>query len=272
MKLHTSHLFLQILLLILHAGLSPAAEKVTICGTGDSQALLQILSKKFAEDHPDIIFNVPDSIGSGGGIRAVAKGKCDLARVSRPLLGSEIRFNLNYWIFARSPVVFVLHPEMKQPLNLTTRQIIDIFSGKVNRWEQLDGDSGKIFVVTREEQDSSRNMLGKYLPGFAGIYPFTGKIFYTTAETIAAIKKHRQTIGYLSLSAAKLNNLRPISIDGVAPTADNVRSGSYKPVTPFGLVWKESLSGKAKIFIDFLKSPTAQEVMNANGAFATTPL
>ncbi len=270
MKIDTGHLSLILFLILFSAESCLAAEQVSICGTGDSQLLLRVLGKKFEADHPDITINVPDSVGSGGGIRAVAKGRCDLARVARPLQEREKRFNLTYLLFARSPIAFVLHPTMKRPQNLTGKQIIDIYSGNLERWEQVGGDKGKIYVINREEGDSSRLILEKNLPGFFDIERFAGRVFYTTHEALEGIKSHRQTIAYLPLSLALTSNLPALSVDGIAPTPANVRSGAYKLVTPFGLAWKREPQSVVKTFVEYLKTPAAQAIMLEYGVFAAT--
>ncbi|QYZ67588.1 MAG: hypothetical protein OI74_15430 [Gammaproteobacteria bacterium (ex Lamellibrachia satsuma)] len=247
-----------------------AAEQVSICGTGDSQLLLRVLGKKFEADHPDITINVPDSVGSGGGIRAVVKGRCDLARVARPLQEREKHFKLTYWLFARSPIAFVLHPSMERPRNLTGKQINGIYSGNLERWDQAGGDKGKIYVINREEGDSSRHILEKNLPGFSDIERFSGRVFYTTHEALEGIKSHRQTIAYIPLSLALTSNLPLLSVDGIIPTTANVRSGAYKLVTPFGLAWKREPQGVVKTFLEYLKTPAAQAIMLEYGAIAVT--
>lgn len=270
MKIDTGHLSIILFLILFSAESCLAAEQVTICGTGDSQLLLRVLADKFETGHPDITITVPDSIGSGGGVRAVARGKCDLARVARPMLEREQRYNLTYWLFARSPVAFVLHPTMERPQSLTSGQIVDIFGGTINRWEQVSGDEGKIYVVNREEQDSSRSILEKHLAGFASIETFAGRVFYSTHEAAEGLKSHRQTIGYLPVSTATAAKLKLLKVDGVAPTPGNVRSGAYKLVTPLGLAWKGEIEGATKLFIDFLRSPAAQEAMIELGSIAVT--
>ncbi len=62
-----------------------ADQRVTICGTGDSQAMLRSLALAYEKQHPGVSIDVPDSNGSSGGIKATASGKCDLGRVARPL-------------------------------------------------------------------------------------------------------------------------------------------------------------------------------------------
>ena len=103
-----------------------AGEKIIIGGTGDSQELLRSLASAFEKSPGGGAIEVPDSIGSGGGIKALIAGKIDLARVARPLKEGEEKLGLVYLSFAMNPVVFVIHPGLTGIDSITTEQIIGI--------------------------------------------------------------------------------------------------------------------------------------------------
>ncbi|MFH0753684.1 MAG: substrate-binding domain-containing protein [Candidatus Omnitrophota bacterium] len=121
------------------ARVSAAQEAIVIAGTGDSQQLLRVLAGEFEKIRPGLQVVIPESIGSSGGVRAVAEGKCDLARVGRPLKEKEKAYNLNYKVFAHSPAVFVASADVSAIDNVTTQQVTDIFSGKITTWKELGG-------------------------------------------------------------------------------------------------------------------------------------
>ena len=75
--------------IILVSNLSFAEDKITISGTGDSQNLLRVLAQHFESAHQGTRIDVPDSTGSGGGVKATAMGKCNLGRVARPIKENE---------------------------------------------------------------------------------------------------------------------------------------------------------------------------------------
>ena len=80
-------------------GISAATEKIVIAGTGDSQSLLRVLAGDFEKSHPGTAIEIPDSIGSGGGIKATAMGKCDLGREARGIKDKEKKYGLKYRLF-----------------------------------------------------------------------------------------------------------------------------------------------------------------------------
>ncbi|RMG32595.1 MAG: phosphate ABC transporter substrate-binding protein, partial [Gammaproteobacteria bacterium] len=84
------------------------AESVLVVpGTGDAIAILRALASDFNALHRgDMRVDVPDSVGSSGGIRAVMRGEAELARTARPLKPQEKGAGLRAEPWATYPVVF----------------------------------------------------------------------------------------------------------------------------------------------------------------------
>ncbi len=246
---------------------------LTIEGTGDSQELLKVLGKKFEQLNPSIKIVIPNSVGSSGGIKKVINGNCKLGRVARALTKTE-KEKLNYIVFGFSPVVFVLNGNNNK-LNFTSKNIIDIFSGKIKKFDSIDNNKvkGKIYVIRREHGDSSLSIIESHFPGFKNISTHTnqntkhyvGKIVYTTDEAVKLLTRYKNTIGYLPLISTINSKLNIITIDNITSTSQNVISGKYKLVTPFGLVYKGELEELQKKFIDFLKTNKAKNIMKQYG-------
>ena len=260
-------LLLITVLLLSYQKQTSASENITICGTGNSMELLQLLGNKFTEDHPDIMITLPDNIGSRSGIRAVVMERCDFGSVTRPLLKNEVAYNLSSHIFAWTPVVFVTHPDMEAPRNLSKKDIINIFSGTTKKWEELGGSKGNIYLVNTEKQSGIRKALGKFLPEFNKLTTVPNSLRFSAQETMQAVRQHKQTIGYLPLTTALTSILNIMEVDDVFPTPTSTQSGHYTPVLPLTLVWKGLLTDTMKTFLDFLNSSTVQQLITQHGAF-----
>ncbi len=249
---------------------SPArSENLVIAGTGDSQAVLRKLAALFEEQNKGITVEVPDSIGSGGGIKAISRHEVGLARTARPLKEKERNEDLTEILFARSPVVFVASPGSVVN-NVSTQQVLDIFSGKIKNWNELGGPDHKLYPVDREQGDSSRKILSKHVPGFKEIQS-VGKVFYTTPETAEAIGLHEFTFGFVPLSVALEHKLHILSLDRQVATTENVKSGTYPLLTPFFLVQSKQSGPLARRFVDFVFSPEARDLMVDNGVYPVAP-
>lgn len=242
------------------------SRELVIPGTGDSQLLLRALARQYMASRPDVIVHIPDSIGSGGGIKAVINSTNELARVARAPKGRELIYNLQYEVFAHSPIVFAVNPSVKGITGLTYRQIVDIYSGRISTWDALGG-SGKIYVANREIGDSSRSVLAQKIPGFQEIRQFAGEIIYKTPDALLTVQTYANTIGYLPLAAIKETDLKILAVNGAMPSPEAVRANEYELAVPLGLVWKKKLSPLAADFVGFLASEEASSIMMEHGAF-----
>jgi len=234
--------------MILFGGEAGAVESLTIAGTGDSQSLLRTVATFFEKRFPQHKVSVPDSVGSGGGVDALILGKVSMARTARALTDEEINAGnhngdnqkIHQFLIAYSPVVFATHNKLSSISNLTSTQILQIYSGEVRDWNELRPLSQrtptkeKIYPINREEGDSSRTVLEQHIPEFE-LIDHHAKIFFTTPQTAAAIREHRQTIGFLPNSWAQQYQLTVLTIDGV-PLAES------KMVTPLYLVIRGALN------------------------------
>jgi len=243
-----------------------SAAKIVIGGTGDSQELLRALAAAFMKTQGGCKIEVPDSVGSSKGIKAVTSGQIDLARVARPLKEDEKKLGLTYLLFAKSPIVFAVHPSVEDINNITTEQILGIYSGKITDWSRLGAKAGKIYPLTREASDSSLSVLNIKLPGFADINNPTAKVVYTTPANVAALEGHQNTIGFVPLSAIVGTQLRILKVNGVYPSVENIHDGKYDIFVFFGIVYKEKPKELARKFIDFIYSKDGRKIITATGA------
>ncbi|UCH73875.1 MAG: substrate-binding domain-containing protein [Rhodospirillales bacterium] len=239
-----------------------ASEELTIVGTGDGIPILQSLGSAFSQMNPDVRVNVPPSIGSGGGIKAVGNEEFMLGRVARPIKGKESHFGLTYQPIAKVPVVFFVNPNVGVR-NLTADQIAGIYGGRITNWNEVGGPNMRIRVVRREDGDSSLGVLRKTFPGFKelAITP-KAKEALTTQENFELVERKGGTIGFGPYSGAVKSNVQILTVDGVAPTA-----AGYPSATVIALIYKEKYNkGAVNQFLGFATSPAAADaIRNANG-------
>jgi len=251
--------------LSLYAVAASSIERLVIPGTGDSQKLLREAVRLFEQENPGVFIAIPDSVGSLGGIKRVIDGHAPLARIARQLNDSEQASGLNTLVFAYTPVVFVANLPEQCVDNLSTSEIIDIYSGKITSWKWLGTCSDhKIYVANREDGDSARLLIEAKLPGFKDIQEFAGEIIYSTPEALHVIEDHPFTIGYLPLAMLKNTSLTQFSLNALHPTTENLVTNTYSLAIPLGFVWKDQPTGAYRQFVEFLFSAQGHELLRAH--------
>jgi phosphate transport system substrate-binding protein len=67
-------------------------------------------------------------------------------------------------------------------------------------------------------------------------------------------------IGYISTGSIN-DTIKPLSIDGVEPTAANILAGNYKIARPFIIVTMDDISPVMQDFLDFIMSSEGQDIV-----------
>lgn len=243
-------------------GVTPiSAEEINIVGTGAGMSLLEALGKAFSKNNPNIIVNVPKSIGSGGGVKAVGTDHAVIGRVSREIKDKEKKYHLTYLPFAKLPIVIVTH-EGVGIKNLSPQQICSIYAGEITNWKRVGGRDSDIRVVRREEGDSSLGVLVKSLPGFKDItITPRSKMSLTDQETCDTIQNRERTIGFGTYDNMKDIDVITLTIDGKAPT-----DADYPYCGTLALIFKEeNRVGSIAKFVDFVRSEAAHDVIKEAG-------
>ena len=91
----------------------------------------------------------------------------------------------------------------------------------------------------------------------------------STGDVITAVSQNPGAIGYASLASVK-NTVKAVSIDGVVPSEETIKDGSYVVQRPFVLVTKTDavLSEGAQKFFDYITSDEAVEIISSAGVVA----
>ncbi len=133
------------------------------------------------------------------------------------------------------------------------------------------GATGSITVVSREEGSGTRGafveLLGIEEKDAAGNKvdntTTAAEITNSTAVMLTTVAGNRNAIGYVSLGSLN-DTVQALTIDGVKPTAENVKNGSYKVSRPFNIVTKDNLSQAARDFVSYIQSADGQKIIEDN--------
>ena len=145
-------------------------------------------------------------------------------------------------------------------------------SGSANT-QAAGGASGAISVVTREDGSGTRSafieLFGVEAENEAGEKVDntiqTAEVTNSTSVMMTTVAGNTAAIGYVSLGYLDEKSVSAVKIDGVEPSADNVKNDTYKIKRPFNIATKDGLSDVAADFIKFIMSEQGQAVVEENG-------
>ena len=202
--------------------------------------------------------------GSGAGIEAVLAGTADIGLASRALKDEEKSNGAVENIVALDGVAVVVNPE-NGVTDLTVEQIAQIFTGEITNWSELGGADAEIAVFGREAGSGTRGAFEEIV-GVEDACTYTNE-YSSTGDVIGNVASNPNGIGYASLSAVD-DTVKAVAVNGVTPSEDTVKDGSYEIQRPFVMVTKEGtqLSEAAQAFLDFAMSADAAEIIAVAGA------
>lgn len=222
-------------------------------------------------EEPIVIF--VSTGGSGFGLKSALDGTFDFGMVSKTLKDEEKEQFADGSITQLGSDVLVIGVNSENPVaevkpDLTTEELVSIFSGEIKNWNELDPalPDRPIVVAVRDlgggaaEVFDNTIMKGTPISDEALQIPSMGAL-------AAKIMDNADTIGYVSSGLVNQNpdKIMPISVDGIAPTLENINSGAYKVGRPLLLVSKDTPDEREQKFLDYLLSEEGLQVVEELG-------
>ena len=209
---------------------------------------------------------VPKSIGSDGAIKAVTDGTIQLGLVSRPLKDEEKAKGLRLIPYAAIGIAFAVHPQVPET-DLSFADILAIHRGEKTAWS----DGKRILVLIRGMHDSSNLIWFSAIPGFEKVIQDAlaakrWQVMYHDIDMANSLRTKEGSFGHTDMTEIVINGgIKALSINGIAPTADNIKNGKYPWVKDLYFVYKGDLSEASREFVDFVRSPAGLAVIRQNG-------
>jgi len=247
------------------------AETVKMGGSGTNLGTMRRLAEAFGKTRPGVQFTIFPSLGTTGGLRALTDGAIDLALLSRPLKERERAGGITGVEYGRSPFVIVT-AKADAPQGFTLQQLAEIYSGKVTAWP----DGSPLRLVLRPKGDSDTEALEGMSPAMRQAIQKAvqrkGLVIGTSdQENADAIQKIPGAMGSstLAIILSEKRPLKPLSLDGAAPTPENVANGSYPFFKRLFLAFgPKKPSPAVQQFLDFVRSPQGRGILRETGHWA----
>lgn len=240
----------------------PLAGRYSATGGGGALAAVNALTKRFAELHPGVVWQI-DETGSDAGVNLSANGSVDFGFTSRALTPDEATKVKSVGIGLVGTCVIV---NASNPIKgLTKEQVRQIFAGEITNWNAVGGEDIDIKVFVRESNAATRSSFESYFFGGKATYSKTASEVLELEQTLKAVGSFKASIGMATASsrAAKDPMVKLVPIDGIAPTPENLVNGTYKIGRPLLIVFPADASkvrSGINAFLDWVRSPEGQSV------------
>lgn len=237
------------------ATVANADSKVMAVGSTALQPLAQEAGEKFGEKNSGVSVNVQGG-GSGAGLSQVGKGSIDVG--NSDIFASQKKgvdaSKLQDHQVAAVGIAPVVNKDVSVK-NLSSKQLKEIFTGKITNWKEVGGKDEKIVLVNRAQGSGTRFTFEQNV--------LDGKSAKTSQEQDdngAAQKIVGQTpeaISYLAFLYTQGNaasKIKTISVDKLKPTDKNVADNKWKIWAYEHMYTTKNPSKDTKKYIDFVKS------------------
>ena len=212
-----------------------------------------------------------------GGYHLLAQKKTDLFIGAYPS-GEQIAFaeengtTYTYTQIGSEAFVFFVHKD--NPVeSLTLEQIKGIYSGQITNWREVGGYNEKIVPFQRNEGSGSQSMFLRLMGDTPVMEPDTqtriggmGEII----EEVADYKSKFTSIGfsfrYYVEGMIQNPDIKMIAVNGVAPTKENIKNGTYAIIAPvYAVTYEGNPKESVPRLIDWILSEEGQYIINETG-------
>lgn len=212
------------------------------------------------------------------------EGRTDIIFCAAPskdqlALAENMGVELHMTPIGREAFVFFVNSE--NPVEgLTVEQIQGIYTGEIRNWKDLGGKWQKIRPYQRAENSGSQSALLRLMEGLPLMEPekedrIAGMGGIITQ--VASYRNHKNAIGFsfrfYSTEMVENEQIKLLALNGVEPTIDTIRDGSYPissnfyaiTASPIGEPAPEERNEDLRALIDWILSEQGQRIIEETG-------
>lgn len=169
---------------------------------------------------------------------------------------------------------FVFFVHKNNPIeSLTTEQIKGIYSGEITNWSEVGGRNEEIVAFQRNNGSGSQSMLKRFMgetPIMDAPTEQVNGFMSGIIEQVSDYKNKSSSIGfsfrYYVEGIVKNPDIKLIAVDGVAPTVENIKNGSYPIITSlYAVSYKGNTNKNVNKLIEWILSAEGQYIIEQTG-------
>jgi phosphate transport system substrate-binding protein len=234
---------------------------ITSLGSTAIQQLVKEAADNFMSKNSGASIQVQGG-GSGTGLTQVSSGGADIGNsdifAEEKLPADKAKELVDHKVCVLG-FAAVVNPGVKVD-NLTQKQLVDVFTGKIKNWKELGGDDQEIVIVNRPSGSGTRATFKKY--ALNGAEEAQGKAL--TEDSSGTVKKvvgdTKGAISYLALSYID-NTVKALKYEGTEATPENIAAGKYPIWSYEHMYTKGEPKDLTKAFLDYIMSPDVQNTV-----------
>jgi phosphate transport system substrate-binding protein len=243
--------------------------RIVIDGSTGVMPLATSLAKAYQERSPDVTIEMGKGLGTKARLQALVEGKVDIALASHGLEATEVsRQGMAAHEIARMAVVFGVNAAVPV-VNVTDQQICDVYSGKVSNWKALGGPDMELAARTRPDSEVDAEVMRANVACLKNLsMPASVKVMQRSGDMAKELATTAGAMGITTMTVVEQSQgkIRPLSVNGVAPSRENVAGNTYPLVRQSFFVVKAPPPPAVAKFLEFTRSPAGDKVISANGA------
>ena len=233
---------------------------------------------------PKYGYNVITCTGTTMAYERLINGETDIIFVGGPsadqlAMAEEAGMEFHLTPIGREAFVFFVIGE-NPVTGLTVEQIQGIYTGEITNWREVGGKFQKIRPYQRAENSGSQTALQRLMAGLPLMEPEKedriggmGGII----TSVASYRNHKNAIGFsfrfYSTEMVRNEQIRLLALNGVEPTVETIRDGSYPissnfyavTASPIGEPAPEEQNPDLKKLIDWILSEQGQWIIEQTG-------
>ena len=236
--------------------------KLTLTGSSTVAPLVGEIAKRFEAENPGVRIDV-QSGGSSRGLADARQGLADIGMVSRALKEDEVK-ELKGFTIARDGIGVIIHSS--NPVdNLTDEQVVQIYTGEIDNWQEVGGKDAPITVVNKAEGRSTLELFLKYFK-LENSQIKADVVIGDNQQGIKTVAGNANALGYVSIGSAEYDidqgvAIKLLPVGGIEANTKTVQDGSFPLSRPLTLVTTTQPEGLTEKFINFAQSEATNDIV-----------
>jgi phosphate transport system substrate-binding protein len=178
----------------------------------------------------------------------------------------------------REAFVFFV-PEENPLVSLEADALRGVYSGRITNWKELGGRDMRITAFQRPAGSGSQSVMLGFMGATPLARPLREEVVLPMGGVVDRVAGYRDMPGAIGYSFRFFltvmhgsSAIRLLALDGVEPSPENLRNGSYHCIVPvYAITLKGNAKAEVRQFLEWMQGPQGRELVEKVGYAASSP-